>query len=401
MSSITGSFIIVAPYKLAGWVWDESDPNVRCSVEVHVNDSPVAKLDANSKRQDLADSGIGDGCYAFFLDLDDYLVLGENTINVYADNIYELDYRNNRVEVTNNFKLPKFDPFFQQGLTLRRTKFGHLVLNGLDRGVDEALLEYGEWGVDEVDVFGAILSEGDIALDVGANLGASGLPMSKIVGNSGQVHCFEPQRYNFYRLCAHILMNQAENITPHNVAVGADSGSKVKIPAIDYSKIHSSGSVSVTHGRNGNYEVDCISLSDFCFEHDIQPSLIKVDVEGFEVNVIKGAQRLCERYAPAVYFECHAHSDFESIYNMLKSCNSDYQFYWHVARIFSNSNFNRSERDIYNGGGLSFNVLASVNPVDDINQPGFVPVASVAEFWPEERFPLSFRNKINIVKGEA
>jgi FkbM family methyltransferase len=211
------------------------------------------------------------------------------------------------------------------------------------------------------------------------------------------VHSFEPQEYNFYRLCAHILLNNYTNITPHNVAVSYESGIDAKIPVVDYSVAHSSGSISLTDTQLATKAVRTISVDDFCIEKNLKPHLIKIDVEGHEVQVIKGALNSITTHLPKVYFECHSESDFQQIVLMLAGCSKNYQFYWHVARIFREDNFNGSKHDIYSGGGFSFNVLATVDEVS-LNQPGFKKILNLDEFWPESDFPESFRSKIEILK---
>jgi FkbM family methyltransferase len=396
-----GSFLVFAPHTLAGWVWNPECPDERLPYEININGQSVFKGVADKKRHDLQNAGIGDGCYAFNVSLAQFLKIGSNTIQVVCGkNAEELKGSPSDLEVSALPVFPSFEPYASSGLVIRKTKYGYMLLNTFDRGVDQAILEYGEWASDEADLFGFLLGAGDVALDVGANLGASSIPMAEAVGISGRVYSFEPQTFNFYRLCSHALLNGYSNIFPKLSAVG--SGGKdasVNVPIFDYSVENLSGSVSVIEEDRpaGTMPVELISLDRFCVEQDISPTLIKIDVEGFEERVIRGAINTLGDTGASVYFEAHSLSDYQKICSLIRNLNLGYAFYWHVARIFRQDNFNGSKRDIYSGGGISFNVLATTRELN-FKQPGLIPVKDGDEFWPTDRFPKMFREKINMVK---
>ena len=63
-----------------------------------------------------------------------------------------------------------------------------------------------------------LVKPGDIAIDIGANLGVISMLLSKCVGENGKVYSFEPTREGFKYLCENKLANNAKNISPYNLA---------------------------------------------------------------------------------------------------------------------------------------------------------------------------------------
>ncbi len=130
-------------------------------------------------------------------------------------------------------------------------------------------------------------NKGDVAFDVGANAGAYSLIMSKY---ANKVYAFEPSVFTFSTLVKNIYTNRATNIIPLNMAL---SKSK-KIGTFTYSSIISGSSV---HSFDADlskqiYKQDILSYSidelvaDFKIEH---PNHIKLDVDGSEFDILKGA----------------------------------------------------------------------------------------------------------------
>ena len=130
-------------------------------------------------------------------------------------------------------------------------------------------------------------SKDDVVFDVGANVGAYSLIMSKY---ARKVYAFEPSVFTFGTLVKNIYTNKASNITPLNIAL---SQSK-KIGTFEYSSIDL-GSSSHSFGKNIKnqaYRQDVLSYSmdslieDFGIE---PPNHIKLDVDGIEFEILKSA----------------------------------------------------------------------------------------------------------------
>lgn len=152
-----------------------------------------------------------------------------------------------------------------------------------------------------------------LVLDIGANLGAYSIPMAKSIQDvGGKVIGFEPQRIVYYQLCGNIILNRLDNFVALNKAVG-DVDGEIEIPEISYEKNANIGAFSLdkTYREHLNMEqymlgkkslVPIIRLDSMKLEQ--APALIKIDVEGFELNVLMGAEGFLEQHNyPPILFE--------------------------------------------------------------------------------------------------
>lgn len=152
-----------------------------------------------------------------------------------------------------------------------------------------------------------------LVLDIGANLGAYTIPVAKHIQNSGgTVISFEPQRIIYYQLCGNIFLNRLDNVLAENLAVGDHDGA-IELPRPNYHHLHNIGGFSVEkkyRTLNGTEpsmtgDSDSIPLLKLdSMESPRSPALIKLDVEGYELNVIKGAVNFLEAHSyPPILFE--------------------------------------------------------------------------------------------------
>ena len=153
-----------------------------------------------------------------------------------------------------------------------------------------------------------------LLLDVGANLGAYSIPLARdIQDRGGLVYGFEPQRIVFYQLCGNVLLNRLENYFAFNYAIGAEN-STIDLPAMNYEANTNVGVFSINQEMRSalgveqytsdlsSFSVSMITLDSLKVQKS--PSLIKIDVEGYELNVLKGAVKFLEEHNyPALLFE--------------------------------------------------------------------------------------------------
>src|SRR5690348_6502662 len=118
-------------------------------------------------------------------------------------------------------------------LAIRRCRYGTMTYPRQDVYIGRSLTEYGEYSEGEVDLFRQVLRPGDVALDIGANLGAHTLPLARLVEPSGRIFAFEPQRILFQILCANVALNEIPNVHALPFALGRTAGG-TKVPALDY-----------------------------------------------------------------------------------------------------------------------------------------------------------------------
>ena len=131
---------------------------------------------------------------------------------------------------------------------------------------------------------------GKIVVDVGASLGATAVPFSK---SARKVFAIEPHIDNYNFLLDQLRVRDIKNIYPHKIAV-SDFNGKAEFFNRESHGIHSLG----VHNKGkvlSSFEVDVSTLDEFWKRNINEPiGLLKVDVEGFEADVFKGAKHLLE-----------------------------------------------------------------------------------------------------------
>ncbi len=144
---------------------------------------------------------------------------------------------------------------------------------------------------------------GSTAVDVGANIGLLAIPLAGAVGKSGLVLAFEPHPENFARLERNMLTSHTTNMVAYQTALGSRTGS-IALNLGSDSAYHSTAEVA-THRRTGNrINVRVTTLDKVWRERGLPPvSIVKIDVEGAEVDVLEGSQELIEMCKPIVLAE--------------------------------------------------------------------------------------------------
>lgn len=149
------------------------------------------------------------------------------------------------------------------------------------------------WNPAEYEAFRAAATPGSTALDVGANVGAYSLLLGQWVGPSGRVFAFEPAPAIFDGLSRHIALNElGAVVSPVRSAVGAD----VQTASLLVAGTHGESRL-VAPGDAGRATIDVpvTTVDRFCDEHGLSPEFLKVDVEGFELSVLRGARETIRR----------------------------------------------------------------------------------------------------------
>ena len=149
----------------------------------------------------------------------------------------------------------------------------------------------------------ANIKENDTVIDVGANVGEISLRAANIVGNKkGIVYSFEPDHINFNRFLNNIKINAVKNITPINKGLGNVDG-VFSLSVVDENNRGMNRIVESNESLNTS-KIEVITLDNYIKLKNItRVDLIKIDTEGFEMNVIKGAKDLLKRFRPILFIE--------------------------------------------------------------------------------------------------
>jgi FkbM family methyltransferase len=149
----------------------------------------------------------------------------------------------------------------------------------------------------------ALTSPGDVLFDVGANIGLWAMGAALRAGPSGRVEAFEPVPSTFARLSANVTLNELSTIRCHSRALSDHEGQTTFYAATDGNSGRSS--LGRMPGVDLPIDVTLTTLDRFCEQEGITKiDFMKVDVEGAELQVFRGAERiLSAKTAPPVLFE--------------------------------------------------------------------------------------------------
>jgi len=145
------------------------------------------------------------------------------------------------------------------------------------------------------------VKEGDICLDVGANIGAISLSLAKKVGASGKLYAFEPGPFLYQRLCNnfHLNLNLEEVTTCINKGVSDEVG-ELFWNEEEYNR----GNANLL-AKSGT-SVPITTLDKYFEKEKLQSlAFVKIDVEGMEYEVMKGGIKTLKTFKPIIYFETH------------------------------------------------------------------------------------------------
>ena len=146
------------------------------------------------------------------------------------------------------------------------------------------------------------LRPGDVAIDVGANVGWHALLMATLVGPRGCVFAFEPNDTTRGRLVGGVRANHLVNVVVDPRAVSDRTGSSTfEAPRAGE---FWDGTGRLTRDAGAGREVDCVTVDTFVADQGLEHlRFMKIDVEGWELSVLRGATRTLKTHGPSIVFE--------------------------------------------------------------------------------------------------
>src|SRR5262245_43278583 len=237
---------------------------------------------------------------------------------------------------------------------------GYFLINRKDVYVGRALELYGEYNGLEAAFLKRLVMPGDVVVEVGANIGSHTVGLANAVGAQGKVYAFEPQRACYALLQAQIALNRLSNVViAYNEGVGRERG-RLWVPPANYDKLGNFGGISLAdQPREAAQPVDVVTLDERL--GDSKCSLIKIDVEGMETDVICGGLNMIQQHRPYLYVENDRVEKSPALVALILELG--YRLWWHVPRLFRPDNFFKVESNAYGNVG-SFNMICAPKAID-------------------------------------
>lgn len=182
---------------------------------------------------------------------------------------------------------------------------GAAILLDLGEHVQRWIYFFGVYEQDTVDWFRSNLRPGMVVLDIGANVGQYTLIAARGVGSNGRVHAFEPNPISYRTLTSNIEINSFRNVSTHALAV-SDSAGEVTLYVPDNDNM---GEASLQMSQTGqrNTTVMSVTIDDWAQNADLGATpridIIKIDVQGLESAVLRGARKVMIRFRPIIICE--------------------------------------------------------------------------------------------------
>ena len=216
-------------------------------------------------------------------------------------------------------------------------RHGKFTVFDEDELVGLSLVTYGEYSEGEVSVFNKILKPGDVAVDIGANIGALTIPMARLVGADGGVHAFEASAVNFNLLRQNIQQNGLDEVVEMYPLAASDRTGMLKVDK--QSALHAYSRPDI---NAGDFQVHCTTIDSLELT---RCKLIKIDVDGHELEVLNGAARTIKRCKPIIYIENEIDAKREALVAWF--VDHGYRCFWHRPFLFNIDNFRGDKKNIF------------------------------------------------------
>jgi len=175
-------------------------------------------------------------------------------------------------------------------------------------------------------IYQQLIKEGDIVIDAGANIGGHTLNFAYSVGDKGKVIAFEPQPFIFNILTTNILINNlTSRVTQHKLAL-SDKTKTQQFNSIEFREPYSEekghgwhldrNPISVNYGGReigdtfDGEEVMTTTIDNLKLK---KLNFIKVDIQGAELNALKGGIKTIKKHRPIIFIENYAHKNLPNL----------------------------------------------------------------------------------------
>lgn len=235
---------------------------------------------------------------------------------------------------------------------LVEARHGRFLVNPQDTYIGRSMAEYGEFSELELSVMLQGVRDGAVVIEAGANIGAFTVPLARAAGPGGLVYAFEPQPLVFQLLCANVALNGLLNVQAFNAACGEKAG-RMGVRRVDPARATNHGGIPLDRLES---DTAATRIRIEKLDEAVAPprlDLIKADVEGMELAVLKGAAGLIRRFRPVLYVECHAPQP--PLLRWLAK--AGYKAWWHLPQMFNPQNKKRRPDNIWGAPVRSVNLV--------------------------------------------
>ena len=176
--------------------------------------------------------------------------------------------------------------------------------------------------------FVEIAKNDGIVLDIGANIGITAVPLAKQL-NRALIHAYEPITENFHTLTKVTKYLKLSNIELFNLALGSSRGElKMIMPVLDNARMQGLSKAYIEgSGEKGVVYTVPLSKLDDIYRDEANITAIKIDVENFEYEVLKGSIELLKRNKPIIYCELWDNENRILVFELLNSIGYDKYIY--------------------------------------------------------------------------
>jgi FkbM family methyltransferase len=224
-------------------------------------------------------------------------------------------------------------------------RYGRMTILINDLVIGRSLQEYGEWMQPEVSFLLGLLQPGSVVLDIGAFIGTHTLAFAHSVGANGKVYAFEPRPEFFSLLSRNVADNDISNVKLVNAGM-SDKGGYVTLAPISAAEplnfagtgLYSAEPIT----RDASVSVPLKTIDEMGLD---RCSLIKIDAEGMDPQIMRGGVATLKRLRPIVYAECLTLDIGQQIIEYMRSL--QYCVFLHICRIYNPSNFRGNKINIY------------------------------------------------------
>jgi len=159
---------------------------------------------------------------------------------------------------------------------------------------------------EQTTAFVGALKKGQVLFDIGANVGYYTILGARLIGAQGKVLAFEPSPRNLSYLYRHVVLNRSDNVT----IVPAACAETMSLAVFSSGKNFAEGHLADEHTENvaddRRFLVPTVTIDEIARKLKISPDVMKIDVEGAELSVLKGAEATLRSSKALIFLSTHS-----------------------------------------------------------------------------------------------